>query len=245
MPGTQLFSILDSTDSTNNYAMAKVHAGLAKHGMAWFAREQTAGKGQRGRAWVTGNNENIALSIVLEPTWLNPSRQFEISVAVSLGCYEFFMARAGEGTSIKWPNDIYWRDRKAGGILIENVIHGNTWAFVVAGIGINVNRTSFGKELRNAVSLRQIKEGEYDCVELAAELYTAVMSRIERLKTGSFDELLENYNNVLYKRNMLAKFKKDNIVFSATVKCITSRGTLLLDNGVETEFDFGELSWVQ
>ena len=245
MPGPQVFSILDSTDSTNNYAMAKVHAGLAKHGMAWFAKEQTAGKGQRGRAWVTGINENIALSIVLEPSWLNPSRQFEISVAVSLGCYDFFKKYAGEGTSIKWPNDIYWSDRKAGGILIENVIQGSNWTFAVVGIGLNINRSSFPTELKNAVSLRQIREGEYDCIKLSAELYAAVMGRVEAVRAGSFSTCLEAYNNVLYKRNTMARFKKDNIIFTARVKLVTSQGTLQLDSGVETEYEFGELTWVQ
>ena len=246
MPGLQVFSILDSTDSTNNYAMAKVHAGLAKHGMAWFAKEQTAGKGQRGRAWVTGINENIALSIALEPSWLNPSRQFEISVAVSLGCYDFFKKYAGEGTSIKWPNDIYWSDRKAGGILIENILQGNAWLFSIVGIGININRLSFSKDLKYAVSLKQIKDAEYDCIKLGEELYALVMHRVEGLKKSGFSKYLQAYNEVLYKCNSTAKFKRENIVFSALVKNVTPRGTLvLLQNALETEYDFGELTWVQ
>ena len=61
------FNILNTVDSTNNYAMAKVHAGMAAHGMAWFAKEQTTGKGQRGKSWISEKGKNIALSLVLEP----------------------------------------------------------------------------------------------------------------------------------------------------------------------------------
>ncbi len=83
---------------------------------------QTGGKGQRGKTWQTGNGENIAISIIIEPKHLQVAEQFNLSVAVALGCYDFFSAYAGDETFIKWPNDIYWRDRKAGGVLIENVI---------------------------------------------------------------------------------------------------------------------------
>ena len=131
------FIILTSVDSTNNYAMAMVQSGQASHGDAFFSWEQTAGKGQRGRHWQTGKGQNIALSVVLEPTAIKPGHQFYLSVAVALACYDFFNAIAGPETFIKWPNDIFWRDRKAGGVLIENVFNGNTWRFAVVGIGIN------------------------------------------------------------------------------------------------------------
>ena len=81
-----LFTILDSVDSTNNYAMGQVHAGLAKHGQAWFAHEQTAGKGQWGRKWETLKGENIALTIEALPSGLKIFQQFRLSMAVSLGC---------------------------------------------------------------------------------------------------------------------------------------------------------------
>ena len=63
------FSILDSVDSTNNYAMGMVHAGLAKHGMAWFANDQTAGKGQRSKQWESEPGMNIIMSIRVKKLW--------------------------------------------------------------------------------------------------------------------------------------------------------------------------------
>src|SRR6186713_2645315 len=129
------FTVLATVDSTNNYAMAQVHAGLAKHGAAWFAREQHSGRGQRSKLWVTQPGENIILSTVVEP-FLLIQQQFALSAAIALACHRFFSKFAGEETKIKWPNDLYWRDRKAGGILVENVIGSLDPIAIELGIGI-------------------------------------------------------------------------------------------------------------
>ena len=117
-------TILESVDSTNNYAMAMVRTGLAKHGDGYFAKAQLQGKGQRGKTWQTEPGTNIILSLTMQPLSLPISRQFHFSAAIALAVRDFFDAYAGGDTTIKWPNDIYWRDRKAGGILIENIIAG-------------------------------------------------------------------------------------------------------------------------
>ncbi len=259
MPVTPpLFTILDSVGSTNNYAMAKVHAGLAKHGNAYYCANQTEGKGQRGKNWHTGNGQNIALSIVTQPSPLLIRDQFKLSAAVALACYEFFSAYAGTGTTIKWPNDIFWNDRKAGGILIENVIGsnfngsngnlqqdaGSVWKFAIVGIGININQILFDTALKNIVSLKQITGMEYDVVLLAKELHFKVLSKIENLSTNSFGAILEQYNQHLYKRDCKVKLKKGNIVFETTVKLVTDTGELYTADAVEHYFNFGDVQWI-
>ena len=101
------FTVLDTVDSTNNYAMAKVHAGLAIHGDAWFSFNQTSGKGQRTKNWHAGNRQNIALSIVVVPKPLSMYQQFKLSAIVALACFDFFSFYAGGETKIKWPNDCH------------------------------------------------------------------------------------------------------------------------------------------
>ena len=159
------FVILDVVHSTNNYAMENVHARMAKHGKAYFSTNQIAGKGQRGKVWEAEKGQNIALSIVLEPSMLSIVQQFRLSTVVSLACFNFLSKYAGEETSIKWPNDIYWRDRKAGGVLIENILQGKDWKYSVVGIGININQTIFDPALPNPVSLKQITGKTFDPVE--------------------------------------------------------------------------------
>ena len=123
------FIELQSIDSTNKYAMALIRGndvperqGEAQHGTAIFSHEQTAGKGQRGKEWISEKGSNIVLSILLNPYPLALTDQFKLSVCVAVSIHELLSKYAGDETKIKWPNDLYWRDRKAGGVLIENIV---------------------------------------------------------------------------------------------------------------------------
>lgn len=251
LPGYN-FIILDSVDSTNNYAMARAHAALATHGDAVFAYHQTGGKGQRGKNWLTGNGENIAVSIIIEPKQLQVAEQFRLSVAVALGCYDFFAGYAGDETFVKWPNDLYWRDRKAGGVLIENVIgktknavhNENGWKYAVIGIGININQAVFDSALKNVVSLKQITGKTFDVRELAKELHQKVLKRIDSLSVTAFRELMEEYNTVLFKKDCAVKLRKGTIEFDTVVKWVTDQGQLYTVDRVDNFFDFGEVEWI-
>ena len=259
MPTTNpLFIVLDTVDSTNNYAMAKVHAGLAKHGDAWFAFNQTGGKGQRGKKWQTGNGQNIALSIVVVPTQLSIYEQFKLSAIVALACFDFFSSYAGEETKIKWPNDIYWRDRKAAGILIENVIGtapsnnkkrkyemaDSFWKYAVVGIGININQTIFDEELKNVASLKQITGKDFDVSALAKELHLLVLNKVNTLLTQPFENFLQQYNDQLFKKNEMVRLKKGNIIFDTMLKSVTQNGQLFTVDSIDNFFDFGEVEWL-
>jgi BirA family transcriptional regulator, biotin operon repressor / biotin---[acetyl-CoA-carboxylase] ligase len=238
------FNILTSVDSTNNYAMAMVHAGMASHGMAWFAHEQTAGKGQRGREWLGEPGQNIALSVVLEPLQLKTSEQFTLSMLVALACYEFFAAMAGDETSIKWPNDLYWRDRKAGGVLIENSYHGSEWKYAVVGIGININQVNFTAGAKNPVSLKQITGKNFDTIELARQLQGLLLQKFNGLTQKELAGLETAYNSHLYKRNQTVKLKKGAQVFETTIKSVNVQGQMITRDVVERSFGFGEVEFV-
>ena len=237
-----VFTVLDTVDSTNNYAMGRINAALAKHGMAWFARYQTAGKGQRGKTWKTEKDKNIAISIVLEPERLQLNNQFHLSAAIALTCFEFFSRYAGDETKIKWPNDLYWRDRKAGGILIENILQGKAWKWAVVGIGINVNQTVFDKALINVVSLKQISGKSFDIVELGKELHGMLMNNLAALEKN--DKILRQYNEHLYKLNHLVTLKKDGVGFETVIKGVLATGRLTTIDTFERIFDFGDVEWV-
>jgi BirA family biotin operon repressor/biotin-[acetyl-CoA-carboxylase] ligase len=237
------FIILPSIDSTNNYAMRQIQAGMATHGITWFAREQTAGKGQRGKSWVAAPNQNIMLSTVIIPG-LAFTRQFSLSATVALACYDFYKKYAAEETSIKWPNDLYWRDRKAGGILIENVFRGSDWLYAVVGIGININQVQFDASLPNPVSLKQITGKEYDAVQLAKELCEALDRRYQSLIAGNEGLMLQQYQQVLYKIHQPVTLKKGSMLFETTIQGVNDNGRLLTKDVIEREFDFGEVEFV-
>ena len=250
------FVELQSVDSTNKYAMSMVHdanlpgrQGVAQHGMAIFAHEQTDGKGQRGKKWSSEKGSNIALSIIINPNPLALSEQFKLSVCTAVSIHEFFSRFAGDETKIKWPNDLYWRDRKAGGILIENIVGSResgvgSWNWSVIGIGININQTLFPADLSNPVSLKQITGKEPEPVKLAKELCLIFDKNFQLLIKGNFEQLFAFYQAHLYKKNEKVRLKKGGRIFETTIKAVSETGQLITHHSMEERFEFGELDWV-
>ncbi|HMC87515.1 MAG TPA: biotin--[acetyl-CoA-carboxylase] ligase [Chitinophagaceae bacterium] len=221
---------LESVDSTNNYAMARIHEGMAFNGMAFITRDQWGGKGQRGKNWLSEPGQNLTMSVVLEPGDLILSQQFLFSASIALGILQLVKNLKKGKWSIKWPNDIYWNDRKAAGILIENIIHGKNWPFSVVGIGINLNQETFPPEIPNAVSLKNITGKNYEPVSLARELVSIIQNQILLLKKKP-KKILSNFNQSLYKKNSTITLKKGSHVFEATLYGVDALGFLLTDKG--------------
>ncbi len=242
MKSIAAFIILDSVDSTNNYAMAQVHAGLAKHGMAWFTKDQTTGKGQRGKKWISRSGENIALSIAIVPRSSFSVHPFLLNAVVANCCLSFLQKYCETGCTIKWPNDLYLRDRKAGGILIENNYRQKTWNWSVLGIGININQEDFGDELVNPVSLKQFTGKMYEPELLARELHQLIMDKMDAVTIDEMNEL-EIYNSHLFKRNEEVSLKKQNAVFKTTIRQVNKFGQLITQDTMERTFEFGEVEW--
>jgi BirA family transcriptional regulator, biotin operon repressor / biotin---[acetyl-CoA-carboxylase] ligase len=157
---------------------------------------------------------------------------------------DFFNDYTRGDTFIKWPNDIYWRDRKAAGILIENVYRGGQWEFAIAGIGMNLNQSSFPDHLPNPVSLKQITGRDHDRIQMAKELCERLDQRYRQFLSGN-NQLLEEYNEHLYRRGENVKFKKDNIVFQAMVIGVSVMGELIIKDAIEKRFGFGEVEWIK
>ena len=238
-----VFNELKSVDSTNNYAMAQAHAGKAFHGNVYFAHEQTTGRGQRGKKWISATGENIMMSIVLEPKRLCINEQFRLSACMALACYDLLNKYLPDEIFIKWPNDLYFRDRKAGGILIENIISGQNWKYAIIGIGMNINQTKFDKRLPNPVSLKQATGRTFDVIEMATQLCSCIEKRYYRLESGKTEDVIAEYNRYLYKRNNLVRLKKGNEIIEAIIKEVSRQGKLITVDKEERVFDFGEVVW--
>lgn len=204
LPATPIITLgaplieLPSIDSTNIYAMEQIKAGKAISGSCYNTPFQTHGKGQHGKVWESEKGQNLLCSYVLELKSLNPSKnwgpedQKGLSAAVAIGAKAFFGAHAGDETLIKLPNDIYWRDRKAGGILIENSLRGTEWTWAVIGIGFNINQTSFSPDAPNPVSLRQITGRQWEIARLQTELSKALTESIQNWIQVGEEATIEN-----------------------------------------------------
>ncbi|MEO7310643.1 MAG: biotin--[acetyl-CoA-carboxylase] ligase [Chitinophagaceae bacterium] len=254
-------TVLNTVDSSNNYAMAQVHAGMAEHGQVYFALEQTAGKGRHGKEWKGAAAENILMSVVLETRKLPISQQFRLSAAIAVAVRDFFATYAGRDTCIKWPNDLYWCDRKAGGILIENIIGvsskptddhetamppktGAVWKWAIVGIGININQLQFPENLPNPISLQHITNQAYEMIPLVSELCRKLEEQWQFLIHGKWRQIYEAYNLHLYKLAQPVRLRKKNVIIPCTVRGVSEKGRLLIEEDPLRQFNFGEVSWV-
>lgn len=235
---------LGTVKSTNSYAMNEAKTGNVLHGTVYITNHQTAGKGQRGKNWQAASGQNITLSIVLRPLTPYMHQPFLCSMVIALGCYHFLKEYVPEGLAIKWPNDLYWEDRKIGGILIENIYHGTEWQWVITGIGININQVVFDSFLHKAVSLKQITGKHFDILTLS-KLLCACINRIweKWIQQGS-QYIMDAYNEVLFYKKRAVQFKKDATLFEAKVLGVDIMGNLMLQRSGTEFFAHGAIEWI-
>ncbi|HMR92086.1 MAG TPA: biotin--[acetyl-CoA-carboxylase] ligase [Chitinophagaceae bacterium] len=250
-PIGQPFIVLQSVDSTNNYALDRLHEGMAQEGMAILAMEQVAGKGQRGKKWSAAKGDGLLLSVVINPHPLQLNEQFHLSACIALAAADLLEKYTAGGITIKWPNDLYWQDRKAGGILIENIIgsagaenSGSSWKWAVAGTGLNINQPDFPPELANPVSLRQVTGRKWEVEELARELCRCIALRLAELFDKGPGPVFQCFNERLYRKGQITRFRKGNKVFEARVNRVLPTGELEIKHALTELVRHGEAEWI-
>ncbi len=235
---------LDTIDSTNNYAMWLIDADTAQPGLTIVAKQQSKGKGQRGKLWTGVEGESLLMSIVIAPKY-PIDEQFSFNMSVSLAISEVLQHMYERwDVSIKWPNDIIINDKKAGGVLIENVIRGDKWVYSVVGIGINVKQQSFPNELPFATSLH--KEGAHNIkiATLVEELREWVLKYTA--KYLPVENLVKQYHEVLYRKGANQRFMMNKNEIIANVNGVTTDGLLQLKlaDGNIVNYNHGALEWL-
>lgn len=244
MPDNFYFHILDQTDSSNNYAMQRIRAGLAKHGEVWFAREQFAGKGQFDRKWVSEPGENILMSIVIEPPPAFYRMPFSFNMTIATGLQQFLQRFLSQDVNIKWPNDLMVNDRKAGGLLIENLYRGDRWTHAVVGIGINVNQNKFEWQDREPISFSMLTGLRYDPIDLSRKLAVEILQLLEPESSIDHQRILEAYNATLYKKNEIISLLRNGEKIEAILKGVDESGRLIMEfQGQTFSFTHGEVGW--
>lgn len=236
------------TDSTNNRLAQLCAKGYVKEFTTLLADHQTAGKGQRGNSWESAPGMNLTFSTVFYPTALKAREQFILSMAIAVAIYDALNGYT-DGFSIKWPNDIYWKDRKLCGILIENELEGSYVVRSIAGIGINVNQDKFLSPAPNPVSLKQIMGLELDRMSILenvtgklVQYYTGLESDVTYIK----DAIRTAYLHHQYRQTGLHPYSDRNGTFKASLENIEPDGHLVLkdENGTMRKYAFKEVQYI-
>jgi len=243
---------LDKIDSTNKYATQLLKNEEVREGAIVVADHQFEGKGQRGNTWLTEAGENITLSVVLYPRFLLAYQQFLLSQSIALAVQSFASEILGEGVCVKWPNDVYYRDRKITGILIENSLSGKNISSSVVGIGINVNQAHFNPSLQYATSFQQITGRIYDIPQLIQQLAGHIEARYLQLKAGRFETIRQDFLSKMYRFQEWHSFEDaaTNLPFVGKIVGVQEDGRLLIEvkesseGGNKRVFGFKEVRFV-
>jgi len=237
--------LVDNTPSTNQYLLNELQKAGVESGAAVVTFNQSKGRGQKGNKWLSEPEKNISYSLVIKPDFIPARNQFLLSEFVSL-TVKALMDEYTKEITIKWPNDIYYKNLKIGGILIENKLEGSLIAHSVIGIGLNINQIDFPKELPNPVSLSQITGKQYNLKELAEKLHRRLITAFEHLTTDNESDIRKYYLNSLYRRDGYHLYKDEKGEFKARILDINAHGHLILEpeEGAVREYDLKEVTFV-
>ena len=165
-----------AVDSTNSWLQERSRALPSPY--ACLSEHQIAGRGRRGRNWTDGEGRDICLSLL----WrfdAAESRAQGLSLAIGVATVRALEAIGARGIRLKWPNDIVWRDRKLGGILIEGSVSGRVWT-VVIGVGVNVHPEPSRDAPTDRAHVESISNARVSRNSLAARLITEISTECAR-----------------------------------------------------------------
>lgn len=222
---------LPACGSTNAEVQHLLGENRASEGCTVATDHQTAGRGQRGNRWEAAAGENLTLSVVWFPTFLDAGQQFLLSQAVALAVHDWAAALLGPSSAlrVKWPNDLYYGPQKLGGILIENALSGQQIQHSVVGIGLNVNQLGF--EVPTATSLAGLTGRAYDLGPLAAHLLECLERRYLQLRAGRVGALRQAYLQALYRYQELYTYEVAGQRVSGQIVGVGEDGRLAVEIG--------------
>jgi len=243
--GQNLITI-QHVDSTNNFLKDLLsNSKPVPEGTVIMAESQYAGRGQQQNRWHSEPGKNLTFSILLKPNFLPVSQQFDLTRTISLGLINAISPFLGEKLRIKWPNDIYYGDKKLGGMLIENILQGSQIKNSVVGIGLNINQDNFPLEVANAVSVKQILHRDYDLKFILSEICKNIEAVYLKLKSGQSDYVRKAYLDRLYWLNEDKKFGVKGQVLRGQIHDVTESGLLVLNhNGTDARYDLKEIEFL-
>ena len=228
---------LQQIDSTNAYLQRQ----QTEHDIRnWVvsADEQTAGKGMGSNGWESEAGKNLTFSLALDMRFLPAERQFLLSKAVALGLIQALDdLLPKEKLHIKWPNDIYFENRKLAGILINSTIKSNMMDVSIVGIGLNVNQMQFFDWPTHPISLKMITGEDYDLQLLLEQIAEGLLIKVEQLKTNP-SAIEQDYLKRLFRYRTWGDYEVEGKKLRLFMTGIDPFGRLLLIDEAEKTYCF-------
>lgn len=234
----------ENLTSTNQYLDDLLKSRDLQEGTIIYTNYQSEGRGQIGNKWESEDGNNLLLSVLLMPAMIEPSDQFILSIAVSLGICDF-VRRYIPRCKIKWPNDIYVNDDKIAGILIENTLLDNQIEYSIVGIGVNINQDKFVSGAPNPVSLSMVTGEKYDLNNCLKLLAADLDYRYNQLEADR-DQTKADYYTRLYRFNGTHRFRDQSGIFDGRIVAVSDSGRLQIEKGPQQiyEYSYKEIDFI-
>jgi BirA family biotin operon repressor/biotin-[acetyl-CoA-carboxylase] ligase len=223
---------LSAINSTNDYLKQLTATQQIENFTVVTAEHQTQGRGQMGAKWNTEPGKNLTFSLLVKDVLADSSHIFDLNVMVAVSIVQALTTFSIPGLSIKWPNDILAGNKKTGGILIENLFKPDGSILSIIGIGLNVNQSDFSS-LPKATSLQIVKGMPFNKEEIMLAVAHKIKDNCLLLKKGSAD-FWQQYDKLLYKKNVPAAFEQNGQHFMGIILGVTSTGLLQIKREGDT-----------
>lgn len=225
--GNELIELL-SIPSTNNYAAELMSRTKVQNGTVILAHEQTAGRGQRDRQWLSNSGKDVTFSIVVYPNALAIDQQFYLSRAIALGIRDMLVKLVSKSVYVKWPNDVFVGDKKICGILIENEISGNNVSHSIIGVGLNVSFSNSDADFIYTSIEREMGLIP-DRKQLLKEMIAAINKRYQELESKRYQRLAHDHAENLYMKDQWTEFSYRGEVVKAKILDCENDGRLIVE----------------
>lgn len=207
---------------------------------------QISGRGQKGNTWESAKGKNLLFTVLLKPIFIPIKKQFIISQIVSLALKETLDTLI-DSVTIKWPNDIYYKDSKLCGILIENILSEDKIESSIIGVGLNVNQESFCSDAPNPISLFQILGRTINRDDLLQLFMNKLRFFYKELINKDWVSLQDMYFQSLYRLHKEFYFEDANGRFKASIEAVDSLGFLSLRHSKSNlihQYAFKEVKYI-
>ena len=242
----QHYLYLASTPSTNEFLTNVSSISNPNTNYCIYTYNQTEGRGQIGRKWYTGADQNLASSFYFKVYNLDAKDQFLINMMTCLAIYKLIKSYLpNEPVSIKWPNDMYIGDKKLAGILIQNQIKGNKISHTTIGIGVNINSLEFPEDIPNPVSLNHYIRDEKGINKLEF-LHALSKNLSDGMNFMILRDMKKEYTSKLYRLNETHSYRSaEDGLFEGRILDISQDGKLRMDTprGIQ-EYAFREVNYI-
>ncbi|MCX8491850.1 MAG: biotin--[acetyl-CoA-carboxylase] ligase [Cyclobacteriaceae bacterium] len=207
-----------------------------------ITNSQTRGRGQRGNSWEAEPGKNLTFSLLLKPHFMLAKQQFDLTMAVSLGVFDYLIERIPTRVKIKWPNDLLIGEKKISGILIENGLVGEQIQQSIVGIGLNINQYLFS--IDTATSLKLETGLDFINSDELSALLQKLETRYLQLRAEKVVDLRAAYLKNLYRIGEERLFLANDQQIRGRIEGVDESGRLKIhSDGIDQFFSLKEISF--